>query len=186
VYLKAARIEGDPIALAAWQLAAGAFAVAIGVAAFEGWPQGWPRHPATWAAMVHHVLLGIALPDLPWFGIVGRLPASSAALGTLLVPVVAVPGAIAVLGERPTAADRVGFALILAAAAAVLLRPALLAPNAAPGRPVSRVAPERSPAHAAPDRLRVHAAPEPPPSDVAPPGAPPLIVPEMPHDRRPS
>ena len=124
VYLKWARIDGDPIALAAWQIAAGAVAVAIGAAVFEGLPRGWPQHGSTWLAMAYHVLLGIALPYLLWFGIVGRTPAATAALGTLLVPVVAVLGAVAVLGERPTAADAAGFALIFAAAAAVLLGPA--------------------------------------------------------------
>ncbi len=123
VYLKAARIPGDPVAIAAWQLAAGFVAVALGAALAEGPPAGWPRDPATAWAVAYHVLLGMALPYLLWFAIVARLPASSAALGTLLVPVVAVLGAIALLGERPTPADALGFALILAAAAAVLLRP---------------------------------------------------------------
>ncbi len=123
VYLKAARIPGDPVAIAAWQLAAGFAAVAVGAALAEGAPTGWPRDAATAWAVAYHVLLGMALPYLLWFAIVGRLPASTAALGTLLVPVVAVLGAVALLGERPTPADAVGFALIFAAAAAVLLRP---------------------------------------------------------------
>jgi drug/metabolite transporter (DMT)-like permease len=138
VYLKAARIDGDPIALAAWQIAAGAIAVAIGAAAFEGLPRGWPTQPATWAAIAYHVLLGIALPYLLWFGIVDRLPAATAALGTLLVPVVAVAGAVALLGERPTVADATGFALIFAAAAAVLLHPP------PPASPVARTTPDRN------------------------------------------
>ena len=127
VYLKAARIEGDPIAIAAWQLAVGFLAVAIGAAVFEvgtGIGAGsWPRDPATLWAVGYHVLFGMALPYLLWFGVVARLPASSAAIGTLLVPVVAVLGAVVLLGERPGLADAVGFALIFAAAGAVLLHP---------------------------------------------------------------
>jgi drug/metabolite transporter (DMT)-like permease len=134
VYLKAARIPGDPVAIAAWQLAAGFAAVAIGAALAEGAPRGWPRDAATWWAIAYHVLLGMALPYLVWFAIVGRLPASTAALGTLLVPVVAVLGAIALLGERPSPVDAVGFALIFAAAAAVLLRPAPAPAPAGGGR----------------------------------------------------
>jgi drug/metabolite transporter (DMT)-like permease len=122
VYLKGARIEGDPVAIAAWQLAAGFAAVALGAALVEGLPRGWPDDARTWAAIAYHVLLGMALPYLLWFSIVKRLPASSAALGTLLVPVVAVLGSVALLGERPTPTDAVGFALIFAAASAVLLR----------------------------------------------------------------
>lgn len=124
VWLKAAPVDADPVAVAAWQLAAGFCAVAIGAALVEGAPRGWPADAATWAAIAYHVLLGMALPYLLWFGIVRRLPASSAALGTLLVPVIAVLGAVVVLGERPGPVDAAGFALIFAAAAAVLLRPA--------------------------------------------------------------
>lgn len=123
VYLKAARIGGDPIAIAAWQLAAGFVAVAIGAALFEHGPLTWPRDPATLWAIGYHVLLGMALPYLMWFGVVARLPAASAAIGTLLVPVVAVLGAVVLLGERPGPVDAVGFALIFAAAGAVLLHP---------------------------------------------------------------
>jgi drug/metabolite transporter (DMT)-like permease len=42
-------------------------------------------------------------------------------LGVLGSPVIGVASSILVLGERPTAADIVGFALILAASACVLL-----------------------------------------------------------------
>lgn len=134
VWLKAAPIDADPVAVAAWQLAAGFGAVAIGAALVEGAPRGWPADLATWAAIAYHVLLGMALPYLLWFGIVRRLPASSAALGTLLVPVVAVLGAVILLGERPGAADLVGFGLIFAAAAAVLLQapPSSASPTRAP------------------------------------------------------
>jgi drug/metabolite transporter (DMT)-like permease len=40
---------------------------------------------------------------------------STTALGTLLVPIFGVLGAVVLLGERPSAVDLVGFALILAA-----------------------------------------------------------------------
>lgn len=132
VYLKAARIPGDPVAIAAWQLAAGFVAVALGALLAEGGALAWPRDAATAWAVAYHVLLGMALPYLLWFSIVARLPAATAALGTLLVPVVAVVGAMAVLGERPSAVDAVGFVLILAAAAAVLLRPTPTSPCGPP------------------------------------------------------
>jgi drug/metabolite transporter (DMT)-like permease len=135
VYLKASRIDADPLAIAAWQLAAGFAAVAVGVLAFEGLPRGWPAYPGTWLAVAYHVLLGIALPYLLWFGVVGRTPAATAALGTLLVPVVAVLGAVLLLGERPGPLDTAGFALIFCAAAAVLLRPSPAAPATVPTPP---------------------------------------------------
>ena len=58
--------------------------------------------------------------DLLWFEVVARLPAGTAALGTLGVPVVGVAGAMALLGERPSAADLAGFACVMAAATIAL------------------------------------------------------------------
>ena len=63
------------------------------------------------------------------FDIVARLPAGVAALGTLLIPVVGVAGAMLLLGERPNASDLGGFALIIAAAALALLAPRAGAPS---------------------------------------------------------
>jgi drug/metabolite transporter (DMT)-like permease len=125
VFLKAVRIDADPVAIAAWQLAAGFVAVAIGAALLEGTPRGGPLQATTWVALAYHVVLGMALPYLLWFTALRGLPASTAALGSLLAPVFAVLGAITVLGERPTTADAIGSFLILAAAAAALLRPAV-------------------------------------------------------------
>jgi len=57
-----------------------------------------------------------------WFDVVARLPGGVAALGTLLVPVVGVTGAMLLLGERPSTSDIAGLVLITAAAA-IVLRP---------------------------------------------------------------
>ena len=58
-----------------------------------------------------------------WFEIVLRLPAATASLGVLSVPVIGILSSIAILGEVPTAADIVGFALIFAASTCVMLGP---------------------------------------------------------------
>ena len=47
----------------------------------------------------------------------------TASLGVLSVPVVGVVASMILLGERPTVPDIIGFALIFAAAACVLLAP---------------------------------------------------------------
>ena len=47
----------------------------------------------------------------------------TASIGSLLVPVVGVIGSALVNGERPDLSDAIGFALIFAAAATVLLQP---------------------------------------------------------------
>ncbi len=58
-----------------------------------------------------------------WFDIVRRLPAVTASLGVLSVPVIGIIASVAILGEVPSAADIVGFALIFAASACVMLGP---------------------------------------------------------------
>ena len=75
------------------------------------------------------MLLEINISD---FAIIERLPTATASLGSLATPVVGVAGSMLMLGERPTIADLVGFALIFAAAACVLLQPSGRAAAPAP------------------------------------------------------
>jgi drug/metabolite transporter (DMT)-like permease len=121
VYQKWAAVTAHPLAIAAWQLAAGAAAVAIGLPfAGIGALTGVGAIPL--AALLYTTVGGTAIAYLLWFHIVQRLPAGTAGLGTLLVPVVGVIASAVLLGERPTGADLVGFALIFIAAL-VALRP---------------------------------------------------------------
>lgn len=123
LYLKRARIQAEALAIAAWQLVAGAAAAGLGLLLFEADPHAWPLNARTLAALAYHVLCGTALAYFIWFTAAARLPAGTASLGTLLVPVVGVVSAMLLLGERPTVTDLAGFLLVLAAAATVLLQP---------------------------------------------------------------
>jgi len=125
IYVKWARIPGDRIVITAWQLAISFLVTAAGVAAFEGIPQLWPLSWPVIAALAFHGPVGTGIAYFLWFSIVGRLPAATASLGSLCVPVVGILSSILLLGERPDAADAVGFTLIFAAAATVLLPPTL-------------------------------------------------------------
>jgi drug/metabolite transporter (DMT)-like permease len=121
IYVKWAQIPGDGIVITAWQLMV-AFAIAIaGVAAFEGVPRLWPLSLPVLLALAFHGPVGTGVAYFLWFTIVGRLPAATASLGSLLTPVVGIVSTILLVGERPTFADAIGFTLIFAAAAAVLL-----------------------------------------------------------------
>ena len=60
-------------------------------------------------------MIGIALSYFLWFGMVARLPAATASIGVLLVPVVGVAASMAIIGEQPSLADGLGFVLITAA-----------------------------------------------------------------------
>ena len=58
---------------------------------------------------------GTALAMLLWLYILQRLPATISGLSSLIVPIIGVASAWLQLGERPTLAEGVGIALILAA-----------------------------------------------------------------------
>ena len=123
VYLKWARIGADPVALTVWQVVVTLAVTFIGVFLAEGGLHLWPVEWSALAALLFAALAGNALAYLLWFDIVRRLPATTASLGILCVPVVGVAGSMLLLGERPTIADFAGFALLLAAAGCVLLAP---------------------------------------------------------------
>ena len=91
----------------------------------RGLPQLWPlpTNVALWLA--YNGFIGMGLAYFLWFVIIGRLPAMTASLGSLLVPVVGVAGSALVNDERPSLTDAIGFALIFSAAASVLLQPNL-------------------------------------------------------------
>jgi drug/metabolite transporter (DMT)-like permease len=123
IYLKWAKIAAPTLAVASWQLLFGWLMLAAGMLWFEGLPQLWPlpTYVALWLA--YNGFIGMGLAYFLWFVIIGRLPAMTASLGSLLVPVVGVAGSALVLGERPSLTDAIGFTLIFSAAASVLLQP---------------------------------------------------------------
>jgi drug/metabolite transporter (DMT)-like permease len=113
-------LAGERIVHTAWQLAIGALvALAGALLAHERLPAQWPA--AAIGAMVFHVVIAIALGYLLWFVLLQRHGAAVSALTTLAVPVVGVLGAMALVGERPSAADWGGFTLVLAGATLILL-----------------------------------------------------------------
>jgi drug/metabolite transporter (DMT)-like permease len=123
IYLKTAKIAAPTLAVAAWQLLFGWLMLAAGMLAFEGLPRLWPLPAPVMAWLAYNGFIGMGLAYFLWFVIVDRLPATTASLGSLLVPVVGVVGSALILGEWPNLSDAVGFALIFSAAACVLLQP---------------------------------------------------------------
>ncbi|HEY2419606.1 MAG TPA: DMT family transporter [Steroidobacteraceae bacterium] len=121
VYMKWARIKGDLIAISFWQVMVGVVAFAAGYLVFEGTPKIEPLQWQTWAGIAFNGVLGTGIAYFTWFNIIGRLTTVMASLGSLINPVVGVIGAAIFIGDRPTLPDTIGFALIFAAAACVLL-----------------------------------------------------------------
>jgi drug/metabolite transporter (DMT)-like permease len=123
VYVKWAKLTIEPLANAAWQLLFGLLFIIAGSFLFEGHPRIWPIDNNTIFAVLFVGLFGVGLAHFLWWSIVARLPAITASLGSLLVPVIGVSASAIALGERLTLPDIIGFAMIFAAAACVLLQP---------------------------------------------------------------
>ena len=123
VYIKWVNVTVEPLTNAAWQLAFGFLFIAAGTFIFDGYPRLWPLHTAPLLAVLYVGVLGVGLAHFLWWSIVGRLPAITASIGSLMTPVLAVIASTIILGEHPSLPDIVGFAMIFAAAACVLLQP---------------------------------------------------------------
>jgi drug/metabolite transporter (DMT)-like permease len=123
IYLKAAQIPIPTLAATAWQLLLGWLMIVAGMLVFYGLPQPGPVPTATLVWIGYNGLIGMGLIYFVWFFVVDKFPTMTASIGTLLVPVVGVIGSAVINGERPNLPDTIGFALIFAAAATVLLQP---------------------------------------------------------------
>ena len=120
VYVKWARIKGDPIANAAWQIFVAFVVVVLCLPFAEGTLQLTQAHALAVFAMIFAGLVGSGLAYFLWFGIIGRIPAMTASLGVLSAPVIGVVSTAVLLGEIPTVADIIGYVLIFAASVCVL------------------------------------------------------------------
>ena len=130
IYLKLVEIPGDVVSNTAWQIAIAAGVVLVCMLVFQGLPTFEPVPARALAAAIFNGVVGSAVSYFLWYNIVGRLPASTAALGSLASPAVGVVASALILDEYPTTMDVIGFGLIFAAAMSVILQPR--APAAAP------------------------------------------------------
>ena len=112
---------GDRIVLTAWQLGIGAALASLASGALgERLPVVWP--PRVLAALAWHVVIATAVAYVLWYRLLASATATVSSLTTLAVPVVGVIGAMALVGDRPSGADWLGFALVLGGAALAVLR----------------------------------------------------------------
>jgi drug/metabolite transporter (DMT)-like permease len=124
VYVKWARVDLDPLALAFWQLVIAFLVIAACLMVFDRRLNLDHAHAGSLLATAYAGVIGSGIAYAMWFQIVRRLPAGTASLGTLGIPVVGVISTVLMVGEHPTVTDITGFALIFAASACVLLAPA--------------------------------------------------------------
>lgn len=125
-----ARHDVDLLSLTAWQTLYGAIPLVI--VALLVPHQSLHLTPAFGWAIAYIALGGTALGQLLWLFALGRLHAAAAGLASLLTPVITLFAAWLQLGERPSAAESIGIALILSALVANA------APSLVSGRAVHR------------------------------------------------
>jgi len=87
-----------PLPLAAWQVGIGCLPIAIVGLAVEQWELA-ALSTIGWGAMIYMTAIPYCLSYVCWFAALERLPAATASIGTLLVPVVGVLAAAMMLHE---------------------------------------------------------------------------------------
>jgi drug/metabolite transporter (DMT)-like permease len=103
--------RNDLLALTAWQMLYGMIPLVALAVLVEERPIEWSRYFI--GALIYNGVGGMAVATLLWLYILQRLPATISGLNALAVPLVGVVAAWIQLGERPSAAEGIGMALIL-------------------------------------------------------------------------
>jgi probable blue pigment (indigoidine) exporter len=112
-------LKMPPLSLAAWQIGIGCVPIAIIGLAVEH-PQLSALSPVGWASMIYMTLIQFCLCYVCWFAALERLPAATASIGTLLVPVVGVLAAAAMLHEPLGLRELIALAVTLGGVAVAL------------------------------------------------------------------
>jgi drug/metabolite transporter (DMT)-like permease len=98
VLSKCSPLALPPVAGSAWQVLAGTVPLLAAGLLLE--PPDLSRvTPVGWAALAYNSAFSLGLAYTTWFGALRRLPATTAAVGTLLIPVFGVLSAALLLGE---------------------------------------------------------------------------------------
>jgi drug/metabolite transporter (DMT)-like permease len=118
----------DLLSLTAWQMLLGSLPLLL-IAGLT-----YTRAPV-WSgsfiwALAYNVIFANALAWVMWLYIVRSVPAGSAGLGTLAIPVIGVVSAWLQLGERPGPSEAMGMALVVLALCILTLREVMLARRA--------------------------------------------------------
>lgn len=113
VVLKSREWSLAPIARAAWLVGCSAPpAVVIALIVDRPWTLDLPTAPVL-LTLAYHIVFPMVICHAAWVSLVGRLPASTAAIGTLLIPVVGVFSAGLLLGDALTWQVLTALALVL-------------------------------------------------------------------------
>ncbi len=120
ILLKRFPVAMPPISLAAWQIAIGCVPVAI-VGVLVERPSPAALSGAGWIALGYMTLVQFCVSYSCWFAALARLPASTASIGTLMVPVIGVMSSALMLGE-PLGAQAIAMLIVTIGSVAVAMR----------------------------------------------------------------
>lgn len=124
VLLKSREWNITPLARSAWLVGVSAIPAWTGAFLFERpWALDIPDGSVL-AVFAFHVIGPVALCYAAWVSLVSRLPASTAAIGTLLIPVVGVLSASLLLGDELTLDKIAALGLIVSSVALTFVQPA--------------------------------------------------------------
>jgi drug/metabolite transporter (DMT)-like permease len=117
-----------PIALVAWQVGLGCFPMIILGLLFEH-PNFGAITTSGLIVLIYMVIGPMGICYLSWFAALRRLPAATAAIGTLSVPIIGVIAAAVMLGEPLGVREALAMALTLAGVALALQKPTSRKPS---------------------------------------------------------
>ena len=121
IAIKRRPLAGDAMVTTAWQLLIGAaLGLGLAVATGEAWPSVWTTR-VLWA-LAFHICFSTAIAYVLWFMLLAQASVTVSSMTTLAVPVVGVLGAMALVGDRPSLLDGLGFVLVLGGAGLILVR----------------------------------------------------------------
>ena len=98
VFTKRFPMQMPALSNVAWQIFIGSLPLLVLALAFDGWDLGGIG-ALGWGAFGYVALIALCASYLAWFRALALLPASAAATGTLLVPVIGVVSSALLLGE---------------------------------------------------------------------------------------
>jgi drug/metabolite transporter (DMT)-like permease len=119
--LNRSQIPLSPVALVAWQVGLGCFAMLVLGLLFEQ-PNFNALSSTGWTIMIYMTLVPMGLCYLTWFETLRRLPPASASTGMLIAPVIGVVSAGVILGEPLGIRELIAMALTLSGVTIALQR----------------------------------------------------------------
>ena len=115
--------EAGVTTVVGWQLLIGALPISLGMALLEGWPEVSEISSLAWGATAYILAFPMLFCHWAFYSVVRLFPASLAAIGTLMIPVLGVLSSALLLDEVVGLREALALLLVCSALAAVLIQP---------------------------------------------------------------